>query len=154
MSAGNSKSGANWPRRLNLLLIGVGVIVFGLIIGDRLMSVFKREQATAIQTTSIDRVSSGSAEIVARPEIPGANDDSGTPIERDADIDTHSEFRSQLVFVSLSEPKYVVTADRQRYYIGSTVGEDTVLADVTGEQLILDRDGTLTAVELQDSSNR
>ncbi|MFK7889590.1 MAG: hypothetical protein AB8B63_02150 [Granulosicoccus sp.] len=154
MSARKSKSDINWPRRLNRLLIGVGVVAFGLIIGDRLMSIFKSEQATMIpETTSIDRASSGSAEVASGLEAPPAND-SGTLIERDATADRDNEFGSQLIFVSLSEPKYIVTADRQRYYVGSSIDEDTVLADVTDNQVIIDRKGELTAVDLHSSQDQ
>lgn len=154
MSATKSTSAVNWPRRLNRLLIGVGVVAFGLIIGDRLMSVFKSDQAAMIpQTTSIDRASSGSAEVAAGLEAPAAND-TGTLIERDATAGRDSDFGSQLIFVSLSEPKYIVTADRQRYYVGSSIDEDTVLADVTDNQVIIDRKGALTAVDLHRSQDQ
>ncbi len=59
-------------------------------------------------------------------------------------------FGSRVVFVSASEPVYVVTQDERRFDVGSTVNEETTLAGVTAQQLILEKSGDLMVISLPD----
>ena len=55
-----------------------------------------------------------------------------------------------MVFVSASEPVYVVTEDERRFGIGSEIDAQTILAGVTSQQLILEHAGALTVISLPD----
>ena len=59
-------------------------------------------------------------------------------------------FGSRVVFVSASEPVYVVTEDDRRFEVGSEIDPQTTLAGVTAKQLILEHAGDLTVISLPD----
>ena len=59
-------------------------------------------------------------------------------------------FGSPLVFVSASEPAYVITENDLRIDVGSQLADDVKLAGVTGDRVILDRAGDLVSIALPD----
>ncbi len=67
-------------------------------------------------------------------------------------IDLQEIFGSRVVFVSASEPVYVVTEDDRRFNVGSEIDAQTktTLAGVTAQQLTLEHSGALTVVNLPD----
>lgn len=149
----SSKSGEYWPGRINRILIAIGVIAFGLIIADRLISIYKTEdgsnQSLASATDMQNEQMTTSPE--ASDELPGAVvTGEKTPIERSDMLDLQTEFGSRVVFISLADPKYVITEDERRFEIGSAINEQTLLSNITDEQLILEKAGDLAAFDLSD----
>ena len=67
-------------------------------------------------------------------------------------LNIEAVFGSPLVFVSASEPLYVITEDDRRFDLGSAIDEQTTLAGVTGQNVILDKDGNLLVVDLPQPS--
>lgn len=162
-----------WPQKLNKALIAVGVIAFGLIITDRVIEMFSADETPAVQAevertqkTEIVSVAaaplseSGSeAELVklaaAEPLVAAASSQSTeAPVLTDAAnesaVDLQKIFGSRVVFVSASEPVYVVTEDDRRFDVGSEIDSQTTLAGVTAQQLILEHSGDLTVISLPD----
>lgn len=145
----------NWPRRLNRILIGVGVIAFGLIIADRLVSMYKTEGSSKASVAAVDTSDNLVVTSVEKEETDSALVvGEATPIERDDEIqDLQSEFGSRLLFVSMVEPKYIITADEKRFDIGSLIDEQTTLTGITDSQVILEKAGNLLAYDLPVTSN-
>lgn len=161
---GNTEVTSNevWPRKLNKVIIGVGIIAFGLIIADRLINAFRANDVP--ETVAIEREEDelpvddasqlSQAETVdielteAEPDSSDA-DSSGMATEK-AELDMESVFGANLVFVSASEPLYVVTEDDQRFDIGGDIDDETTLAGITDKRLILERSGELLVLTLPD----
>lgn len=70
--------------------------------------------------------------------------------DEQSSVDLLEIFGSRVVFVSASEPVYVVTEDDRRFDVGSEINDQTTLAGVTSQQLILDQAGDLTVISLPD----
>lgn len=142
----------SWPRRLNRLLIAIGVIAFGLIIADRIISIYKTEDTETPQlaTTESDEPVPSSDETVE--EVGTLVVGEATPIERDTEAvtDIHSQFGSRLMFVSLSDPKFLVTENNRRFEVGTLIDDETTLASITAEQVIVEKNGEFTALDLPD----
>ncbi len=169
---------ASWPRRLNKVLIGVGVIAFGLIITDRLVNMFQADDLPEV--TQITRLENA-PEVVQELEepvvsavdtaAPAGSDNDSVPVvevatedvvaseddvvavetsEDDDVIDIDSVFGSRLVFVSASQPQYVITEDERRIDLGDRIDEQTILAGITNRGVVFDRNGDLKPVALPD----
>lgn len=61
-------------------------------------------------------------------------------------------FDTGLMFVSASEPKYIITGDARRLDLGDEVDEQTLLAGITNENVILERRGNFIVIGLPDPS--
>lgn len=164
MNAENTSSDSDtmteavWPRKLNKVLIGIGVLAFGLIIVDRLVTMFQVDDLpdvvnidSAAETSSTALVSSD--EVPAQEAVTAANQ---TP---DGDTqealvagspDIAEVFGSPLVFVSTAKPAYVITEDERRISVGSELAADTTLAGVTSDQVIIEKAGELMTITLPD----
>lgn len=70
--------------------------------------------------------------------------------EGDALSELQNLFGSRVVFVSASEPVYVVTEDERQFELGSLIDDETSLAGVATDQLIIERAGDLTILSLPD----
>lgn len=142
----------NWPRRLNRILIGVGVVAFGLIIADRLVSMYKTEDSSSSSIAVLE--SSQNADDAAVEEIKSDTAitiGDATPIERDEEVgDLQSEFGSRLLFVSVADPKYIITLDERRFDIGSSIDEQTTLVGITDNQITLEKAGNLETYDLPE----
>lgn len=144
-----------WPRKLNKLIIGVGIIAFGLIIADRLINAFQAEDTPqSVALEDADQVPAQKA-----PELAGVSgDENAEQAEQpsasvtDASLNIEDVFGSRLVFVSASEPLYVLTVDERRYDVGVSVDEQTTLAGITGQRVILEREGELMVINLPEPS--
>ena len=162
-----------WPQKMNKGLIAIGVIAFGLIITDRIIEMFSADDPPAVQaeverTQPAEAVSAivqntGTESDAALGDVtqasiavsePVAAVSAETPATSDAQteptFDLQNIFGSRVVFVSASEPVYVVTEDDRRYDVGSEIDSQTTLAGVTAQQLILERAGDLTVISLPD----
>lgn len=140
----------SWPRKLNKALIVFGVIVFGLIVTDRLLEAFRADDEPA----SI----AGFQVPIERDEESGLGDEdelaepsSVQPQElRQSLIELESVFGSRIVFVSASEPAFVVTEDERRFEVGSAIDEDTTLAGIMAHRLILGQADDMIVVSLPE----
>lgn len=149
--SGESESSSEeevWPRKLNKLIIGVGIIAFGLIIADRLINAFRADDAPqSLAMEDADQVPAQKA-----PELASVDSDenAGQAVDSSADSSLNIEdvFGSRLVFVSASEPLYVLTDDERRFDVGGSVDEQTTLAGITGQRVILERAGELMVINL------
>lgn len=149
-----------WPRKLNRLLIGVGILAFGFIIADRLVSMFAAEELPSVVDVEVDIEQSDkpdSASLVStdssleEPNLDAASASSDAETDSYTDtLDIDTVFGSPVVFVSASEPAYIITENNLRIDVGTVLGEDMTLAGVTGDKLILDKDGDLLSILLPD----
>jgi hypothetical protein len=183
-------SAGSGMRKSNLLLIGAGVIVFGFIIGDRLLDMLRvddlpdtaaesarlsetlgssseakqnkfpvetdssrvgvtnsgqdvAEVAEVVEVVDVAEVAEvAEVEASALPSMePGSVDETVTPLIEDV-------FGTRLVFVSQSEPVYVITANDQRVDLGANVDEETVLTGLTSDSVIVSKNGDLMVLPL------
>lgn len=153
----NATAGEVWPRKLNKLLIGVGVLAFGLIIADRLVNMFKADDLPVV--ADVEQLDdTPEAELLQANEsveFESNEEDVSTLSSTDKAVVTDSlsideVFGSPLVFVSASEPAYVITENDLRIDVGSQLADDVKLAGVTGDRVILDRAGDLVSIALPD----
>ena len=78
-----------------------------------------------------------------------ASPDSVPPIDADNPaLDIESVFGGRLVFVSSAAPLYVMTEDERRIDVGGSIDAQTTLAGLTSDQIILEKEGNLVAIEL------
>jgi len=146
-----------WPRKLNKALIGFGVIAFGLIIADRIVSIFideRNPEPVAIERTDNpgDTRREPDAGLSASVEDTAATEAQAEPStdSEDTRLGLEEVFGRPLVFVSASEPLYVLTDDNQRFEVGSSIDEQTTLAGITGQRVILERSGELLVIDLPE----
>ena len=189
-AANEASSNAVWPSKLNVVLIGIGALAFGLIIVDRLISMFdvddlpdtveierpvETQVASGVQTESGETTDSTAtstptmAETTAATSTPAsteegdaetralqeahmakyASSDSVQPSDADDPaLDIESVFGARLVFVSSSAPLYVMTEDERRIDVGGSIDAQTTLSGLTSDQVILEKEGNLVAIEL------
>jgi len=169
-----------WPQKLNKALIAIGVIAFGLIITDRIIEMFSADDAPTVQAEvkRVEPVAAVSAvaqniiepasnalpavatqmvaEAVSEPVVSAAVDATRdeslatSTAQTEPAVELQEIFGSRVVFVSASEPVYVVTEDDRRFHVGSEIDAQTTLAGVTAKQLILEQAGDLTIISLPD----
>lgn len=137
----------SWPLKFNKVLIAIGVIAFGLIVTDRLLEAFRADDAPAV--ASIDGTTvNGSGETAAK--LPS---ESGKiqPDERKLLVELQDLIGSRVVFVSTTEPGYVVTEDERRIAVGEAVDDTTTLTGVTTHQVIFEKSDGLRVIPLPDT---
>jgi hypothetical protein len=62
--------------------------------------------------------------------------------------DLETLFGCKVVFVSSSEPAYLITVDERRFEIGDILGKDVQLASVSATQVVLKQAGELMVFAL------
>ena len=146
-----------WPRKLNKLLIGIGVLAFGLIIVDRLSNMFEADDLPAVVDvqTPLDTPDATLSQAVEPLKLEPDSEESG--VESDAGMSPSADslnfvqvFGGSLVFVSASEPAYVITENDVRIDVGGQLSDDFTLAGVTGDRVILEKSGELVSIALPD----
>ena len=146
-----------WPRKLNKLLIGIGVLAFGLIIVNRLSSMFEAEDLPVVADVqpvaeTPDAMFSQAVELIgpeSDDETLSTMSDGETALTADA-LNIDEVFGSPVVFVSASEPAYVITENDVRIDVGTSLSDDVTLAGITGDRVILDKAGDLMSIALPD----
>ncbi|MFK7996261.1 MAG: hypothetical protein AB8B87_19135 [Granulosicoccus sp.] len=154
-----------WPRSLNKILVGLGVLAFGLVIADRLVDTFRAGDmpdvvqiadvqdvpvlATDDEAVKIERANSESeaATVVKNEEVLVPGNEVDTFVKA---LDVEEVFGSRLVFVSASQPMYVVTGDERRIGLGESIDGQTVLAGISDQQLLIEKDGYTVKVSLPE----
>jgi hypothetical protein len=169
-----------WPKKLNKALLAIGVIAFGLVITDRIIEMFSADDPPAVLAevepvqgeeavsaivpavvseadsdsvlTDAAKVITAVSEPTVSAAVPAKADDVivVTDSQPEPAIDLQEIFGSRVVFVSASEPVYVVTEDDRRFDVGSEIDAQTTLAGVTAEQLTLEHAGYVTVINLPD----
>lgn len=127
----------SWPLKLNKALIAMGVIAFGLIVTDRLLEAFRADDAPAVASMDGAAVD-GKDETVAKVLTEA---DKIQLDERNSLVELQNLIGSRVVFVSTTEPGYVVTEDEKRIVVGDAIADATTLAGVTTHQIILENGG-------------
>ncbi len=136
----------SWPLKLNKALIAIGVIAFGLIVTDRLLEAFRADDAPAV--ASIDGTAvNGTEESVTKALTEAEKIQLD---ERNSLVELQNLIGSRVVFVSATEPGYVVTEDERRIVVGDAIADATTLAVVTTHQIILEKGGDLKIFNLPD----
>lgn len=126
------------PIKLKKALIAIGVIAFGLIVADRVLEAFRADDVPTTVAT-VDSAPANDADETAAPEPTEA--DQILPDDRVALVELQNLFGSRVVFVSATEPGFVVTEDERRIAVGDPVDDATTLAEVTTHQIILEKNG-------------
>jgi len=145
---------ASWPRRLNVALITIGVLAFGLLIIDRFTELFnaKHLPEIVIEKRSFATPTAEKVAVAEKTEdeeiaIAKANNESLNGSDLSV-LDLDEVFGSRLVFVSAADPMYVVTENDKRFDVGSSVSDGLTFAGATQQQVILDNDGDLIVISL------
>lgn len=148
------------PRKLNKLLIALGIVAFGLIVTDRVMEAFRADDVPdiAVDETVLADEARQLADSAALPEESGvtADDIKNATLDQlpmpaaEALVTLENLFGSPVVLVSASEPSYVVTEDERRFDVGGFVDDTTTLAGVTSHQLIFEQTGDLLVIALPE----
>lgn len=149
----------SWPRKLNKALIAVGIIAFGLVVTDRVLEAFRDDTPPTDQATldlssaeTIADVSDAPVPVV-QPEALSSADLSSvdsTADDRGKLVELESLLGSKVVFVSATEPAFLVTANEKRYEVGSAVDDQTTLAGVTTQQIFFEQAGDLIVLSLPE----
>lgn len=157
-STGQAAGEELWPRRLNKLLIGIGVLAFGLIIADRLINMFQADDLPVV--AAIESAPSQPEVAAAAPEeksvsntvepssLPDSMDEIQAGTVQQPSIE--EAFGGPLVFVSTSDPMYVVTRDEKRIDVGARLDNDMTFADITAEGLVLEQAGQSVIINLPE----
>ncbi len=127
----------SWPLKLNKALIAMGVIAFGLIVTDRLLEAFRADDAPAVASidgAAVDGTEESMAKVLTEADKVQLD-------ERNSLVELQNLIGSRVVFVSATEPGYVVTEDERRIYVGDAIADATTLAGVTTHQIILEKSG-------------
>lgn len=152
-SSSRSSKPQQGPRKLNKLLIFLGVLAFGLIVTDRVMEAFRADDdapdALALTDAAMppsEQSSTGNAAagsgIGSLDEVVGSDSEALVTLE--------NLFGSPVMLVSAAEPSFVMTEDQRRFDVGGLVDGSTTLAGVTSQQLIFEQSGDLLFITLPD----
>ncbi len=136
----------SWPLKLNKALIAIGVIAFGLIVTDRLLEAFRADDApdvASVEGAPVDGTAETAVNLLAEA-------DKIQPGERKSLEELQNLIGARIVFVSTTDPGYLVTEDEQRFAVGDPVADATTLAGVTTHQVILEKSGKLKVFSLPD----
>lgn len=142
-----------WPRKLNKVLLGIGVVAFGLIITDRVIDMFQMDDLPeSAQVQQSLPVSDETTPVVQQQVLVEETAETKAIETPESPLKIEDVFGSRLVFVSASEPMYVVTENERRIDVGSSIDSQTVLAGVTPQRVILEREGNLVSIGLPEPS--
>ena len=142
-----------WPLKLNKVLLGIGVVAFGLIITDRVIDMFQVDDLPeSAQVRQSLPVSDDTTSVVQQQVLVEETAETKAIETPETPLKIEDVFGSRLVFVSASEPMYVVTENERRIDVGSSIDSQTVLAGVTPQRVILEREGNLVSIGLPEPS--
>ena len=139
----------NSPRKFNKTLILVGVVACGLIVTDRWLEA-NRVDDNPEEEASL-QMSAEMADEVASSEAGGGSVVAGQEGSEGADkklTSLDSIFGSRVVFVSASEPAFLVTEDETRYEVGGVIDEHTILTGITAHELTLEQASDNVVIKL------
>ena len=52
-------------------------------------------------------------------------------------VDLNQLFGSRIVFVSATDPAYLITVDERRFRVGSVLDDETTLIDIKADKIVL-----------------
>jgi hypothetical protein len=117
-----------WMMILNRFVIGIGVLAFVFFTAGKVLQLFKGGDDTAKRES---QVSVGQTLVLISKDS-----DSFRKIQNYSDLETI--FGDKVVFVSASEPAYVMTTGEWRFEVGDIPGTDVELSSITSTQLVLE----------------
>ena len=127
----------SWPLKMNKALIAIGVIAFGLIVTDRLLEAFRADDAPVV--ISIEGSTENGSDASAQNLLSEA--DKVQPQVSESLVELQNLIGARVVFVSATEPGYIVTEDERRIQMKEAVTDEATLAGVTTHQVILEKKG-------------
>lgn len=120
---------------------------------QEIMQAEASEAATEQDTAQVESASINSEAEQQIALIEAVDNDVAEPMTSPLQTETIKDvFDSGLIFVSASDPKYIITGDQQRLDVGDEIDEQTLLAGITNENVVLERQGNFIVIELPDPS--
>ena len=130
----------------NRFLIGVGVLALGFFIAGNGLQIFKGDHVAATTEAGSKSQLSEEQKLKLLPAGSGPFEN----IRNFSDLETL--FGGKVVFVSASEPTYLMTADGLRFEIGEIPGTDIELSSISTTQLTLRQAKELMVLTLPGES--
>lgn len=117
----------SWPLILNRFFIGIGVLAFAFFVTSKVMQVFNEDDSPVVTESQAD------------PE------QTLVLISKDSDVEPkvlnfsnlETLFGTRIVFVSASEPAYLITEDLRRFQVGDIPTTGIEVTDISSTQLVL-----------------
>lgn len=128
--AQRSSPARSWPMIFNRFFIGIGVLVLVFFATGKALQFFKGDDE-AVTAESLNKFPVSDEQTLVL-----ISKDSNTfgKIRNFSDLETL--FGEQVVFVSASEPAFLMTEDDRRFEIGNIPGTDVELSSITSTQLV------------------
>jgi len=127
---------------LNRFFIGLGVLALGLFIAVKGYGMFKEDHGTAKRESQVS--------VEQTLVLISKDSRSFGKIRNFSDLETL--LGDKVVFVSTSEPAYLITEGEQRFEIGNIPGTDVQLSNITSKQLVLKQSEEVLVFPLPDAS--
>lgn len=140
-----SASPRPWPKILNRFFIGIGVLAVCLFFAGKAFEAFKGEERVASQSSSESDGGDEKTLVLISKEA-----DASGKLRDFSELETH--FGNKIVFVSASEPAFLMTDDERRFEVGAIDGTDLVITNISSTRLVLRRDEELLVYALPDES--
>jgi hypothetical protein len=134
----------SWPLIINRFIVGIGVLVLGFFITGKALQVLKGDDG-AVTTESLNE-----SLVSVEQTLILISKDSKTFGEVRNFSDLETVFGNKVVFVSASEPAYLMTDDERRFEIGDFPGTDVELSSISSTQLVLKQADELIVFTLLD----
>jgi hypothetical protein len=119
------------PRTLHRFLIGIGVLALCFFIIAKALQAFKGGDSVA-STESVDE-----SQVSVEQTLVLISKDTNTFNNIRNFSDLEILFGEKIIFISASEPPYLITADERRYEVGDIPGTDIKLSSISSTQLVL-----------------
>lgn len=133
-----------WTMTLNRFVIGIGVLALVFFMMGKALQLFKGGDDTAKRELQVG--------VEQTLVLISKDSDSFRKIQNYSGLDTL--FGDEVVFVSASEPAYVMTTGERRFEIGDIPGMDVELSSITSTQLVLKQAGEILVFTLPDENTQ
>ncbi|MDB4224106.1 hypothetical protein N9850_10075 [Granulosicoccus sp.] len=122
-----SSAAESWLMIFNRFVIGIGVLAIVFFATGKALQLFKGGDDTVTREAQVS--------VEQTLVLISKDSDSFRKIQSYSDLETL--FGDEVVFVSASEPAYVMTTGERRFEIGDIPGTDVELSSITSTQLVL-----------------
>lgn len=125
----------SWPTLLNRFFIGVGVLALVVFVIGKAFQEFRIYDDTfeAVSIDDSESLKGGEKKLILLSKDSSLFDDG----QNFSDLE--SVFGSKVVFVSATDPAYVMTNDMRRYEVGGFPRSDIELSSISSTKLVLKR---------------
>jgi hypothetical protein len=120
------------PRMIHRVLIGIGVLALCFFITGKALQAFKGDDNVASTELSVDE---SQVSVEQTLVLISKDTDMFEKIRRFSDLEIL--FGDKVVFISASEPPYLMTDDERRFEVGDIPGTDIELSSISSTQLVL-----------------